>query len=400
MLNMPVATPRGIPPVSSTNQCRRLCFRVSSAIVPGVLARRLLAAAITALLIVVVVQASGWANDLAEEPYLLRFGTALRRHSGFSAATGLQASAAHAAGWSVNPAADDVLRDPSDETSVQSTLTNLHTFTESGAWFTDTFVTASIRLPDCGTIPLSYARTDTIDTQTEQGFDNSLRSNEFFWGYSRRISDSLAVGLQSRFATAEFQEETLAPPVFAPTRLETKVLYDWNINLGVRWAFHDDWSFGVLGGGGWGSTVTDVTNIQPLPNPFPPPPTIPPGTRLAQLDDSFQYRSARIGVGYTPVPQVGVYADGEYFHFGSGLGGTLDVSRFLTGVEYKPCIHRTLRVGGSIDRYGEFTFSSGIGWSPSERLAIEFAYQRNAFPELQFEFGRFDLINFSTVIVF
>jgi hypothetical protein len=340
------------------------------------------------------------AVDAAQDPFLLRFGAALRRATGYASAAGLQATAAHAAGWSINPAADDVLRDPCDDRVVGTTLTNTHVFGESGAWFTDTAVTARIRLPGVGTVPIAYARTDTVVSRTQEGLDSLLRSNEFFWGYSARMSDALAIGIQTRFVTAEFQEETTAAPVLFPTRFDTDVLWAVDLNLGLRWACNSRWSVGLFGGIGWGRQATDAANIYPIPNPLPPPQVIPADTLLFSFDDSFRSTLARVGIGFTPNEKLGIYADGEYFHIGSRQGGTLDIARALLGIEIKPCEHRILRFGGSIDSTGEFTFSASVGVDPWENVALELAYQHNAFPEMDWEYGRSQLIELSAVVLF
>ncbi len=335
------------------------------------------------------------ATDLWGEPYVLRLMATLQRATNYSSSAGLQASAAHPAGWSVNPAADDVLHDPDDPSCVAVTATNMHAFAETGGWFTATAATASLRMSNLGTVPIAYARTDTIDGQTTGGFHDPLRSNEFFWGYSKRLSDACAVGLQMRYVTADIQqEEAVAAPIFAPTRFETDLLWNIDFTVGVRWALNSEWSIGAIGGEGWGRAAIDAENI------FPLSPTVPADTLLFELEDSLRSRVARLGIGYTPAEWLGIYADSEYFHLGTNQGGNIDVTRAMLGVEMRACRHHTLRAGSCVNNFGQFTYSIGAGVNPSDNLAIDLAYQHNALPELNLEFGRMDLITLSGVVRF
>lgn len=339
-------------------------------------------------------------SELWGEPYVLRLVATLQRASNYASAAGMQATAAHPAGWSVNPAADDVLHDPDDPRNVTLTATNMHAFAETGAWITASAATASIRSPDLGTMPIAYARTDTIDGQTSRDFDNPLRSNEFFWGYSKRLSDACAIGLQTRYVNATIQEETIAAPLYAPLRFETDLLWHVDFTVGLRWAISPEWSIGLLGGEGWGRAAVDARNIVPLPNPFPPPASIPPDTLLFDLKDSLRSRVARLGVGYTPNEWLGIYADGEYFHLHTSQTGNIDVTRAMLGAEVRPSPCHVLRLGGGVNNFGQFTFSTGAGVNPSDYLGLELAYQYNAYPELDLEFGRLDLLTLSGVVQF
>ena len=332
------------------------------------------------------------AGDLDNKPYLLRFGTALRRATGYPAAAALQATAAHPEGWSINPASHDVLNFGIEETTTGAKLANQNAWTQSGAWFTDSSVAARISLPSQGTVSLAYARTDTIKGDTHEGFENVLRSNEFFWGYSKSLTEQLAVGGMIRFLTAYFQEQTSTSELPVPARFETDV-ESLDVNLGARLQLNPVWSAGVIGGVGWGWASVDVANLAAFDNPVPPPEFIPAETRLFGFDDRHRTRAVRAGLGFTPTPILGIYADGEFFQLTTAAGPGLDTSRFLCGVEIAPCPHRAVRFGMSVDRFGDTTLSAGLGVAPVERIRFEVAYQYDAFPEIDLEFGKFHLLH-------
>ncbi len=337
------------------------------------------------------------AGDLNSKPYLLRFGAALRRATGYPAAAALQATAAHPEGWSINPASHDVLNFGSEEATSGAKLANQNAWTQSGAWFTDSSVAARFSLPSQGTVSLAYARTDTVKGDTYEGFENVLRSNEFFWGYSKSLTEQLAVGGMIRFLTAYFQEETSTSELPVPARFETDV-ESLDVNLGARFQLNPVWSVGVIGGVGWGWASVDVANLAAFANPVPPPEFIPAETRLFGFDDRHRTKAVRAGLGFTPTPFLGFYADGEFFQLTTAAGPELDTSRFLCGVEIAPCPHRTVRVGTSVDRFGNTTISAGLGIAPVEHVVLEVAYQYDAFPEMASEFGKFHLLHLAVAM--
>ncbi len=93
--------------------------------------------------------------------------------------------------------------------------------------------TANISFPKWGTVSMTFARTDTIDKDTLQDLENSLESNEIFLGYSRRISDRIALGGEFRLVDAEVQEEFLGTDLpSVPFRLTTDI-FSRELNLAM-----------------------------------------------------------------------------------------------------------------------------------------------------------------------
>jgi opacity protein-like surface antigen len=140
--------------------------------------------------------------------------------------------------------------------------------------------------------------------------------------------------------------------------------------------------------------------VFPLPNPQPPPPAIPSGTLLSVVEDRFHSSLVRLGFGYAPTDGLGLYADGEFYHVESDGGGTFDVARGLLGIEFQPHQCWTLRAGVSLDQFGFLTLSAGAGANLTDKIQLEFAYQHNAFPEVNREFGTSELVGLSGVVLF
>lgn len=296
----------------------------------------------------------------------------------------------------MNPASDDVRR---RETST-ATATMLSAFSASGAVVTTPVVTLSVPLPQGGTLPIAFARTDSNDGTTEQGLHNPFRSNEFFWGYSRRLSEAHSVGVDFRYAQADVQEETLLSPfTLAPTRFETDIV-DFTLKVGVRSEFAERWAIGAVGTLFWLTATTEVRNMFTLPNPLAPPPFIAPGQLLAQVDDNIQGQVFRAGIGHTPLETLGVYFDVEYLNVTSDVGGSIDVGRFYLGSEILPSDNWSIYLGVSIDTHAEVVLSGAIGHHYFEELMLQLGFQNNAFPEIKPEFGEFQFVSLSGVLLF
>tara|TARA_R110002049_G_scaffold309101_1_gene516876 strand:+ start:14530 stop:15597 length:1068 start_codon:yes stop_codon:yes gene_type:complete len=342
-----------------------------------------------ALLIVIAMICSLSSEHCAgQDPYALRLFTALRRANGasFASPTALQATAAHPGTYSVNPAADDWGRRRSPASSLKSVaLSNLHAFSRSGAVLTDTSVAGTIELPGEGQIPLAYARTDTLNGDTRTG-ENDFSSHELFFGLSRQISETSSLGTQVRVLTAQTTFDIMEAPLFLPLRVDLDVDYGFDVNLGFRWQPNPTIAFGLVGGIGKISTVSDVSSV------FTIPPPAAASLPTAPIKDTPQSLLLRYGIGITPSRFVGIYIDGEHYEFASDTSGTLRVSRALAGLELRHNDWHTTFLGTSIDEDAEWTFGIGCRVIWEEYASVSLSYQVNAYPELEPENGRFDQI--------
>lgn len=333
------------------------------------------------------------AADTADEDFLFRLAFSLDRASNYSSTAALQATTAYPRGSSVNPATDDLLR--VENPAVIATMTHLQTWSESGAWLTATSGTASLSVPEAGTFTLAYARTDTIDDSGYQSREHSLTSNEFFAGYSRRLSDTIALGLQFRYLDAEVTNQTTVAE--SGVELDAQLDHDldeWSFSVGIYVQIDDQWSFGLAGGYAFGEVKTDVLGLGPAP-PFPPP-----GTLLRVTEDDVRLSSVRTGLGYRFSELLAIYGDASYLHIETDNEGSADQGRFALGVEWTAAEAIVIRSGVLVDTDAEVTFSAGLGLYMFRHLPIDIAYQYNAAPEVKEEFGRFHLLTLSVVFRF
>ncbi len=341
----------------------------------------------------------GFAGDLFDEPYIARFALALSRSTNYASAAGMQATVAYPGASSVNPAADDFRRPNGlGEPQTSGTITSIQAFAQSDAWFVATVGTISVRRPQAGTFTFAYARTDTLDKSTQQDLDNLLRSNEFFGGYSKKVSDRLSLGVQGRITDATLHDEAVLPSNGFPTRVEADILAG-DVNFGVLAQLNGQWTVGLTAGVGKGSTENVVKNLTFVPLTSPPF-GIPPGTTLSEFDDINWTYLVRSGIGFIPSRQIGTFADIEYMQFDSDTAGGTEVGRLFLGTELVPLDDLLIRIGTALDTNEQWTWSTGMSFEPLPRTSIALSYQYNAFPEIKPEFGRFQVVSISIAALF
>ena len=330
-----------------------------------------------------------FAGDLDGEPFLSRFVLSLSRSSNFAASGGQQASVGDSKGSSANPASDafSMLADPYRLTT---TATTIQAFSDSGAWLMTYAATGKYHLPDAGgVISLAYARTDTNDGETRIGQQIVLRSNEFFFGYSRKLADDLAVGVRGRFTDAQLDAREPGPPVGAINHNEFD-LESYDGVIGVLWDVNDQWSLGATGSLSYAETILETRNTTLI---FPP--GIPPNTLLLRTPDAARARGARLGAAWRAHEQLTLYGDVEYSAVDSNFSGITEVGRAYVGAQWQPIETIYLRSGVSIDTDEQAVIAAGIGYYGIEDLALEFSYQYNAAPEVRQEFGKFHILTLS-----
>jgi len=332
------------------------------------------------------------AGGFYDEPYLFRFALALDRQSNYASTLGRQASMAFPDGSSVNPAGDDWVAHP--QTHVTATLTNVNAWSDTNHWLLATAFTINIQVPEAGTWSLAYARTDTINQDVRDGFDNELRSNEFFLGYSKKINDRVSLGGQLRVTDAVITEQSTLPLGLLgpqPTSQETD-LVEATFAFGVMLSLDDQWTAGVSIGAGWGGAETKLRNLSNPP--------IPAGLVSVTTDDDVRVWSVRGGLGYAMSNAVGLYADLHYGYAESNRAGSADIGRFSFGVELKPSKIFHARFGATVDTVEQVSFSAGASFLGIRGVPIEIGYQYNAAPEVRPEYGNFHLLSISIVIPF
>lgn len=331
------------------------------------------------------------ADGLSDEPVDLRIHLTLDRISAFSDVMGRSnASVAHPLPSSVNPAADDVMREaPFDFSGVATSTLNLITF-ESDATISGVATTGLYRLPQRGTLSATYVRADTFDGSGRDGDHYGLRSNEFYLGYSWVADARTAFGGEVKVSDSTLNIARAAP--FAPfsvieTRSDTTGLL---VRGGVQRQMGDgSWSVGAVGGVEWLFVDADVDVSLPLA----------PGVSTTDADETIWGADLRAGLGWRPSEAWGFYLDGQYRHLDSDRS-RIDLGRFSGGAEWAVVDGLTLRAGGTADTEGELSLAAGVEWVVDTHLVFEFGYSDKAFPEVHREFGDGRLFTASVVLLF
>ena len=328
--------------------------------------------------------ATVYAGDLNDEPIGARITLAKDRILVFTDTVARQASVAYPLASSTNPAADDFLRQPPADYNGYGLLITSDIFFNNGTSLTGAAGIGSVRLTEKGTLTAAYVRLDSHDGQSRQGDDYVLRSNEYFVGYSQRLTEYLAVGGEVQFtdSTLKIGDTFLGLP--RDTESDT---FGVGFDIGVLVALHETFTIGVHGGVKWDRTKTDGT----ITTPGPPIPI--------RLRDTTNISEARVGLGWRPTKQIGVYTDLQYVHLDDDMG-TTEVGRLYVGTEIFPTPTLALRLGGVFDTQPQAGITAGIGFYGIKGVPIELAYAYNTFTEVRQEFGRAHLLSLSVVFLF
>lgn len=196
---------------------------------------------------------------------------------------------------SMNPAADDVTKEPPFNYKVLGGLVSELGSFGAGGWVSINSAIALIRLPgDAGTITPFLTRTDVYDSTTRQGQDFDLRTNAGTLRYSRRLSPNWSIGgaikvLHNHTALAN-----------------STVKVDSSVNKA-------ELTVGVFGRPA--SKRTTGLFVTQAPSWI--------DTKISVGGDSLNQSSTTLltrvrgGLGWRPLPDAGIYADVQYLHIRS-----------------------------------------------------------------------------------
>ncbi len=322
-------------------------------------------------------------GDFTDEPIGARITLAKDRIQVFTDTIARQASVAYPLASATNPAADDFVRTkPADYTGYGLLITS-EVFFNNGTTITGGGGIGSVRLPEAGTLSAAYVRFDSHDGQSRQGDDYVLRSNEFFLGYSHRLKEFLAVGVEVQLTDSTLKIGDTFLGFERDTESDT---FGVGLDLGVLVALHETFTVGVQGGIKWDRTKTDGQVMLPAPVPI-------------RLKDTTEISEVKLGVGWRPKPSLGIYVDLQHVHLEDDLG-TTELGRMFVGTEAIISPTQALRFGGVFDTLGEAGVSAGLGYYGIEGVSVEFAYAYNTFPEVRKEFGRGHIVSFSVIWLF
>ena len=339
------------------------------------------------------------ATSFYDEPLGLRLLLTLDRQSNYAATLGRQASVAFLGGGSANPAANGWTRRHGQPPSVLATYVDAPSV--GGRRVVAAPVTVQWSLPEGASLFAAYAYTDTPDPTGDNGLNYLLRSNEWTLGYGGWVAPDVRLGATARFVDGKFVSESYAPALAGQLVAADTDLHGPDIALGIAKKVSSDLSIGLAAVIGWTSTATTATLPRGAVVPGPGGSggvTLPSGAIVDVFADPVRSVAVRGGIGYRSSERFGLYADAIYNALDSERFGSLSLGRLVAGAECQPHENVTVRAGVSIDTEREVNVSAGLGLRLGPGAEVQLAYQNNAAPELNPEFGRTRLLSGSIAL--
>lgn len=336
------------------------------------------------------------ATSFYDEPVGLRLLLTLDRQSNYAATLGRQASVAFLGGGSVNPGANGWARRPGQPPTGIATYVDAPS--AGGRRVAAVPVTAQWSLPEGGSMLAAYAYTDTPESTGDNGLGYLLRSNEWTLGFGTQIDTGMRAGATVRFVDGKFASESYAPALLGQVVGADTRLHGPDIALGLARRLSPAVTAGVVGAVGLTSTTTAITlprnTVVPVPG-VPGGVVLPSGTILDSFSDPVRSFALRGGLGFQPDASIGFYGDVTFNAVDSQRFGSLQIGRVAIGIEYLPREDWALRAGASIDTESQVQLSIGLGFHVGPDAEVQLAFQTNAAPELNPEFGRTRLLGAS-----
>jgi hypothetical protein len=187
-----------------------------------------------------------------------------------------------------------------------------------------------------------------------------------------------------------------------PIRTETKFTTP-DLSVGLAGTLAPGITAGIVAGFGWAPThnVTSTVDTTVLPSPeqnaFV---VIPAGTVLNRSNDMYRSWVVRAGIGMKPDPTFGIYGDLDFASTASNASGSANVGRAAVGMEFTPSPEWSLRGGVSVATASQVNWSAGVGYRFDKNVEAQVAYQNNAAPEINPEWGRTKLLGASVALRF
>jgi hypothetical protein len=314
--------------------------------------------------------------SFASIDFSLRFPAALAKFSSYAdvAAFG-GASAASRYGSGVNPASSDWMPLPGAPFSVSPQVSRIRF--DRGAALRIATLSGSASDRTYGTFQPSYANV-TNDGSTSGDF--LLTEGNYVqlqWG--KKLDERLAIGINvnhANFATrAGFGGQVGADSSSRSSSVRGGVL--WGVSNALLAGLVVDYSAG--------NASTSLLD--------------PACACFAHIDDTSHSATARLGMSYAYAPQSSLYADyliGRYRNDAMSM-----VSRTaMAGAEHLVLPWLYVRAGLAYELRGAWGKTVGVGIMPSKTMSVDFALQRDMFPELRPEFGHATLANVSLSVAF
>jgi len=314
-----------------------------------------------------------WAqDDYSDKDFSLRLPPAFIRFIEVSAAGG--GTVANRLSSSVNPASADWTHAPSKHGMIMAPYyslvafeegTRLHVTGESFTWDTRKW----------GTIQPSTVQIRSNRATNRMGltFDYTVDYAQLQW--AKRCGDS-AIGVNVNYAKANITQD------FGLLRVNDGDAENYRVRVGGLHQLAEKWLLGMAVEYGFSPYDADAMALTPQ-GPVP--------VRLRGTQHEFILRP---GVSYEYAPYSTVYADYQYGRFGN-KGAHLLSHWWVAGVDHRLLQWLFVRASSSIDARGNAGATCGLGAYVSRRCLIDLGYQYDVLPELQPEFGRSQLFQFT-----
>jgi hypothetical protein len=315
-------------------------------------------------------------SSFAPIDFALRFPAALAKFSSYADAAAFGgASAGSRYGSGINPASSDWTTAPGTPFSVSPQLSRMGF--ERGTALRVATVSGSYSSGNYGTYQSAVTRVSNEGSPSGDFLLTDGHYAQLQWG--KKLDSELAVGLN--FNHSHFKNSAGFGGQLA---LEGASVSN-SARSGVLWAVSPKLLAGLVLDYSSGRSASDVMN----PDCF----------CFSRFDDTSRAATARVGLSYEYAPQSSLYTDylvGRYRNDSASM-----ISRTaMAGAEHLVLPWLYVRAGVAYELRGAWGRSVGIGIMPSKTMSIDFALQRDMFPELQPEFGSATVANLSMSVAF
>lgn len=347
---------------------------------------------------------SSHADDLVDAPFSLRFPAAFSNFSFYGDVSALS-NASAASKWesSPNPANKAWGFQEEYDWRLSGQYNNIRF--DNGTQLHLVTETVAIDAHDFGVLRLGLLQVTSNDELTQGSNVSFLGGKKYAFdlngvglSWGRHFGKSFTLGSEVGFTRGETvftQTAVNLPPVVTPlftfpglTIPEFEAVHTdtdkWSYRVGGLWSPADKWFVGLYAD--YARATSDTTvSLGPLsPLKF-------------RSSETIQQWVVHPGIAYEFTKDAMVHADYQAGWVFDDYT-TLQTSRWSAGTDIKLAQFLYLRVGGAIDSRSNTSWSTGIGFYPSKHVFIDLAYQNDAFPELNKEFGRSRTLNASVSI--
>ncbi len=322
-----------------------------------------------------------WAVDLDDADFGLRFTAAITRFSRYPDVAGMGGASAGSR-WSsgINPASTG-WSPPVGKRKWGIASQYSHIMFDNGTDVNVLSGSAAFETKNSGTFQPAVLGLGSNTATTLQGLDFEWDAYyaELQWGL--KTSEKFAWGLNINVLTSEI-DQSLGPVPVSESRGET-----YGFRVGGLWEHTQKLYLGLVIDYAWNPTRTKVFDFMQT------------GTGDITTKDTIHQFLLRPGLSWIATKDLTVNVDYQFSLFDDDTG-TLRLHRFYAGLD--PTIVRGVyfRGGTVVDNEGNVAWALGLGIAPSETLLIDFAYQKDLFPEIEPEFGGSDLFTLSVTILF